>query len=223
MKRTLPRLPARALSIVLVAMVMLADSQARAQDTEAAESPSAVAVLDRLANDTLTPNAYSAAVKLHAKLHTFPFVSMTMRGTTNYQHPGVYKFKFSGFPLVARQFEKLNFDLGDPKAWPERYDVSLVRGDETTAIVRLTPKSSKIVRYIDLTVDSRKGQIRKAQWSRYDNGTLTLQQRYVAVGNNEMVSHLDAQVAIGAIRASLDVDFSDFVVPGSAEAVAATP
>jgi hypothetical protein len=143
----------------------------------------------------------------------FPFIAMTLNGSTAYQRPGIYKFSFQGFPLVARQFEKMNFDLGDPKAWPERYDVARLPDTRAgSAVLRLTPKSSHVVRYIDITVDPSKGHITQAQWSRYDNGTLTLNQCYTQLGSNEVVSRTQAAVAIGAIKANLDIEFGDFVV-----------
>ena len=172
-----------------------------------------MAVLNRLAEDPLTPPCYSAAVTLHVKLRMFPFISMTLHGNSTYERPGQYKFSFRGFPLVARQFEKMDFNLGDPKAWPEKYDVALQpRAADGDTVLRLTPKSSKIVRYIELEVDPEKGHINKAQWSRYDNGTLVLTQHFKTVGSNEMVSQAQAQVAIGAIRANLNIDFANFVI-----------
>ncbi len=208
-----PMIP-RLISIVVTAAVVLtAGPGARAQD-EAAPVPAQVAaVLDRLGADPLTPQSYTAAVTLRVKLRMFPFISMTLNGDSTYERPGQYKFSFRGFPLVARQFEKMDFNLGDPKAWPEKYDVALrPQAADGDTVLRLTPKSSKIVRYIQIEVDPQKGHINKAQWSRYDNGTLVLTQRFAMVGSNEMVSQAQAQVAIGAVRANLNIDFANFVI-----------
>jgi hypothetical protein len=209
----------RLLAIALTAALILGGRPAaRAQD-EAATAPQVAAVLDRLAADPLTPQSYSAAVTLHVKLRMFPFVAMTLNGNSVYQRPGVYRFAFHGFPLVARQFEKMDFNLGDPKAWPEKYDVSLLSGSPNgPSVLRLTPKSSTTVKHIDITVDPSKGHILKAAWARYDKGQLELTQRYAAVGANEMVSQAQVQVAIGAIRANLDIEFANFEVRDQAVA-----
>ncbi|HXP94229.1 MAG TPA: hypothetical protein VN905_12240 [Candidatus Binatia bacterium] len=208
-----PMIP-RLISIVATAAVVLTAGPAvRAQDEAGPLPVQVAAVLDRLAADPLTPPSYAAAVTLRVKLRMFPFISLTLNGNSTYERPGQYKFSFHGFPLVARQFEKMDFNLGDPKVWPEKYDVALqpCAADGDT-VLRLTPKSSKIVRYIQLEVDPQKGHINRAQWSRYDNGTLALTQRFKTVGSNEMVSEAQVQVAIGAIKANLNIDFANFVI-----------
>jgi hypothetical protein len=198
---------------VIVAVFLTAIPPAGAQDEPVQAASQVVAVLDRLAADPLTPQSYTSVVTLHVKLRMFPFITMTLNGSSTYQRPGIYKFSFHGFPLVARQFEKMDFNLGDPKTWPEKYDVALVgAGSNGAQVLRLTPKSSNTVKHIDITVDPAKGHILKAQWARYDRGQLELSQRYATVGQNEMVSQAEAQVAIGAIKAKLNIDFADFVV-----------
>lgn len=215
MNRPLARLskPRFAGILALAAIAVTSSPAVRAQDDVATIAGPVVAVLEQLAADPLTPPSYAAAVTLRVKLRMFPFIGMTLKGNSTYERPGIYKFAFHGFPLVARQFEKMNFNLGDPKRWPEKYDVSLLTqssGGDT--VLRLTPKSSHVVRHIDITVDPAKGHILRAEWSRYDNGKLALTQSFAAVGQNEMVSQAHVRVEIGAIKANLNMDFANFVI-----------
>jgi hypothetical protein len=199
-------------TVISIAVASTMHSSARAQAAAPPIDPQVATILDRLA-DPMSPGGYTAAVKLHVKLRVFPFISMTLNGTTTYQRPGIYEFSFHGFPLVARQFEKMGFDLGDPRAWPQQYDIArLADAGNGDCMLRLTPRASRVTRYIDITVDPAKGHILRARWSRYDNGTLALTEQYTAVGSSEMVSTAQAQVAIGAIRATLSMEFGDFVV-----------
>lgn len=198
-----------------VAVLLLAGERfaAPAQTGPPAPPDEVTALLDRLSANPLTPASYSAAVTMRVKLRTFPFVSLTLRGSSTYARPGSYTFAFHGFPVIARQFERMNFDLGDPKEWPKTFDVSLrSQAPNGDAVLRLTPRASKIVRYVDVEVDANKGHLRRAVWSRFDNGTFVLVEHYANVGKSEVCTNAQAQVAISAIRANLNIEFADFVI-----------
>src|ERR1700689_5223431 len=94
----------------------------------AAQSVSVDETIARLAVDPRTPDAYSASVKLHVKLRVFPFIGLTLNGSTTYKRPGLYHFVFRGVPRVADKFDDMRYDLGNPLAWPERYDIAFAPG-----------------------------------------------------------------------------------------------
>ena len=47
-------------------------------------------IVDSVAARTTSVSSYSANILLHVKLHSFPFLSMTVKGDTTYQQPGQY-------------------------------------------------------------------------------------------------------------------------------------
>lgn len=171
----------------------------------------------RLAADPRTPDAYTANVKLHVKLRVFPFISVTLNGNTTYRRPGLYHFVFRGVPRVAEKFNDLRYDLGNPLAWPEKYDMAFAPGSTSESpVLRLTPKTrTGMVAYLDVTTDAQSGRLLKAVWSRHDGGTITLTQTYETIGTSEIVSHQAAMVDIPHMRAELTAEYAGFTVEPS--------
>jgi len=55
--------------------------------------------------DPRTPEGYSASLELHAKLHSFPFIGLTVHGTSSYRKPGLYHYQLQNLPRIAAKFE----------------------------------------------------------------------------------------------------------------------
>jgi hypothetical protein len=171
----------------------------------------------RLAANPRTPDAYTANVKLHVKLRVFPWISLTLNGNTTYRRPGLYHFVFRGVPRVAEKFDDLRYDLGNPAAWSERYDIAFApESTPESPVLRLTPKTrAGMVSYLDVTTDALSGRLLKAVWSRHDGGKITLTQTYEAIGTSEIVSHQTAMIDIPHMRAELTAEYAGFTVEPS--------
>jgi len=171
----------------------------------------------RLAADPRTPDAYTANVKLHVKLRVFPFIGLTLNGNTTYRRPGLYHFVFRGVPKIADKFDDMRYDLGNPLAWSERYDIAFAPSSTNEApVLRLTPKTrAGMVAYLDVTTDATSGRLLKAVWSRHDGGKITLTQTYQAVGTAEIVSHQTALIDIPHMRAELTAEYDSFNIEPS--------
>jgi hypothetical protein len=170
-------------------------------------------VVARLALGANTPDAYSANVKLHVKLRVFPFISLTLNGKTTYRRPGLYHFVFRGVPKAAEKFDDLRYDLGDPLAWSQRYEVSFAPQSSATApVVRLVPRTPGMVATLDVTADAVAGRLLKAVWTRHDGGTIVLVQTYRPLGSGEIVARQAATISIPHMRAELTADYSEFSV-----------
>src|ERR1700690_1665387 len=85
-------------------------------------------VLARLSTDPRTPEGYSAQLELHVKLHSFPFVGLTVHGTSTERKPGLYHYQLQNLPRVAAKFDDLHYDLGGPSSWTARYDIDMAPG-----------------------------------------------------------------------------------------------
>jgi len=210
----------------LVAAIVLAlsaslSSPASAQEAAPAALPALDLVLARLAADPQTPHEYRANVDLHVKLRVFPFIHLTLHGNSSYRRPGIYHFVFRGVPKAADKFNELNYDLGDPTKWVDRYEIAYApNATATTPIVRLTPKVHGLVKCLDVEVDMAKGHMTKAVWQRFDGGQIVLLQTYLPVGGQEMVAKQTATIDIPHMRADVSAEYADFVVGGI---VATTP
>lgn len=183
----------------------------------AQDAPTPATIVAGLAQNAGMPAAYSADVKLHVKLRMFPFIGVTVRGTSTYRRPGLYHFVFRGFPQAAEKFNDMRYDLGDPLSWPQRYDLALAPQSTVNApVLRLTPRIRGLVATLDVTTDPQAERIVKAVWTRWDGGVITLTQTFSPVGSAQLVSRQVATVDIPHMRAELTADYSDFALDQTA-------
>lgn len=197
-----------ALAVVLTSC--FAGTWARADEPGAAQSQVAT-ILQRLADNPAAPQQYSADVKLHVRLRIFPWISVTLKGSEAYKHPGLYHFVFRGVPKAAEHFSDMAWSLGDPAAWSEKYEVALlqpVAGGKAT--LRLTPKTSGLVKSLDVTVDLASGRLERAVWSRNDGGTIAVTQHYQTVEARDVVAEQHASIRIPHMAADLVATYSNF-------------
>jgi hypothetical protein len=174
-----------------------------------ASGPAAV-VLARLSTDPRTPDGYSAEVVLHVKLRTFPFVGLTVHGSSSYRKPGFYHFQLQNLPRIAAKFDDLRYDLGDPLSWGERYDVTIAPASTgEVPMLRLTPKKPGLVTSLDIETDSKYGRLLKATWKRHDGGTIVLTQTYAALGGGDVVTQQHATIDIPHMRADVTATYSN--------------
>ena len=171
-------------------------------------------ILQRLASNPSAPSQYTANVQVRMHMRGFPWITKTVSGSEVYKHPGFYQFAFKDAPKSLDQLSGLEEDLADPKAWPQRYNVSLLVPVSPTVepVVRLVPKTVKLVKTLDITVDMARAHIDKAVWSRTDGGTITMTQKYNTVASREVVSEQDAAVRIPSMSADVTATYSGFNV-----------
>jgi hypothetical protein len=200
----------------IVTIAVATTCNVNAQDATApAIAPSLQSVLSRLSADPITPREYTANVDLHVKLRVFPFISLTLHGNSSYKRPGLYHFVFRGVPKAAEKFSDLNYDLGDPQKWPDRYAIAFApQSTSEVPVLRLTPKAHGMVKSLDVAYDPAKGHMTHAIWTRFDGGTITLAQTYTTVGESEIVARQAATIDIPHMKADVSADYGAFIVSG---------
>jgi hypothetical protein len=210
----------RVLVAALVASLGLCASPLRADEsapvtavTPTVPTVPAIVLVD-LASSPRTPEGYSAKVELHAKLHSFPFLSVTVHGTSTYRRPGLYHYQLTNLPRIAGKFDDLRYDLGDPTSWGARYDITMAPGSTDEApILRLTPKKAAgMVAYLDIQTDAKHQRMLTATWTRHDGGTIVLTQTYATLGTADVVTAQHATFAIPHMRAELTATYTDLVI-----------
>jgi hypothetical protein len=212
------RLPCRPVRVVaLAAALLLAAGPACAQDAVSAATagagPAPAVVLARLADDPHTPEGYSATLELHAKLRSFPFIGLTVHGTSSYRKPGLYHYQLQNLPRIAAKFDDLHYDLGDPTSWAQRYDIAMApESSDDAPILRLTPKKPGLVMYLDIETDAKRARMLKATWKRHDGGTIVLTQSYTAVGFADVVTQQHATIDIPHMRADVTATYTNIAV-----------
>jgi hypothetical protein len=200
--------------VSLVAALAFLALPAYAED--AAPAPATASpgiVLARLAGDPRTPEGYTATLELHAKMRSFPFIGITVHGTSTYRKPGLYHYQLQNLPRIAAKFDDLHYDLGDPTSWNARYDIALApQSTDEAPVLRLTPKKPGLVIYLDIETDARRGRMLRATWRRHDGGTIELTQTYTAFGAADVVTAQHATIDIPHLRAELTASYTNVTV-----------
>jgi hypothetical protein len=197
-----------AIAAVLVTCASPAFSDEQAAVPNIAGGPAVV--LAALANDPRTPDGYAAAVELHVKLHSFPFIGLTVHGNSTYQRPGQYHYQLQNLPRIAAKFDDLRYDLGDPTSWPVKYDITMApQSTDAMPVLRLTPKHPGQVTMLDIETDAKHARMLKATWMRKDGGTIVLTQTYSAVGPDDVVTGQHAVIDIPYMRAELTATYTN--------------
>jgi hypothetical protein len=205
---------------VLLAGLLLYAGPIRADDIAppaAAVAAAPAIVLARLSTDPRAPEGYSADLELHVKLRSFPFIGLTVHGTSSYRKPGLYHYQLQNLPRIAAKFNDLHYDLGDPETWTARYDIAMSPASTADApVLRLTPKKpGGMVTYLDIETAGKNGQMLKATWKRRDGGSIVLTQTYEAIGSTDVVTAQHATFDIPHMRAELTATYTNVVVDTS--------
>ena len=202
----------------IVAAIVLCAGPLRAQDNlppaSAAPASETELVLARLSTDPRTPEGYSGRLELHVKVHSFPFIGLTVHGSSTYRKPGLYHYQLENLPRIAAKFSDLHYDLGDPVSWQTRYDITPApQSTDEAPVLRLTPKKpAGQVAYLDIEADAKHARLLKATWTRHDGGTIVLTQTYAPLGAADVVTEQHATIDIPHFHAELTARYTNLTI-----------
>jgi hypothetical protein len=209
------------ISAVLVSLLIFGHVGA----AQAKDSPEAQSVVSALIARTDSVRAYTADLSLHVKMHSFPFIGMTFRGSTAYLRPGKFAVTLHTLPEIARAFAKISGDVGDPAGWQTRYDVSIVDTQATPAgliALRLTPRESCQVAYALAYVDMTTKTLQRMEWHYVSGGNIDVDERYAVLNGILISAGQTAEIRMPGIHATASSTLTNIVVQTDIAAVLST-
>lgn len=156
---------------------------------------SAEGLLTRMAE--LNPNlhAFTATLRAHVAMKSFPFLAADLVGTYYYKEPDKNKVVFtSGVPMVADQFDKLYAHIESPSQWQKVYAVTTVSDDGSTTTFKLVPRTAGNIDHIDATVDDAGATVKSMRWNYSNGGYAEMTSHYGNVGGYVVVQSQSAHV-----------------------------
>jgi hypothetical protein len=159
---------------------------------------------------SLNPNlhSYTATMKAHVALTTFPFLSTDIVATYYHKDPDLDKVDVqSGLPMLAQGFSKLYAHIEPPSQWNRVYVVTPGTDDGKTAAFTLVPrKQGNVVRLV-ATVDDGSATIKTLRWEFANGGWASVDQQYTTIQGNIVVTaqtgHVEEPGYTGNIAATL--------------------
>lgn len=155
----------------------------------------ATTLLARMAEVNPNLHAFTATMHAHVVMKSFPFLSADLEGTYYYKEPDKNKVVFtSGVPLVAQQFDKLYAHVDSPSQWQDKYVVTALSDDGTSARFRLVPRKRGNVEEVDATADDKTATVTSMRWRYQNGGYAELTNRYGRVDGNFVVESQSGHV-----------------------------
>lgn len=162
------------------------------------------AVVQALAARTAHVSAYHADLHLHIRMHSFPYIAVRLSGATTYQRPDKYQVQFRSVPALARGYEKVSGDVGDPAGWRRKYDIIFdrpVAAEPHVAVLRLTEKVRGEIDHALAFVDLNTMTVQRMEWFYYHGGHIALDQHYADVDGVLLVDRQEADIAMPTVKA----------------------
>lgn len=158
-------------------------------------SPAEGGLLERMAQVNPELHTFTATLRAHVAMKSFPFLAADLVGTYYYKEPDKTKVVFtSGVPMVAAQFDKLYAHIESPSQWQKVYVVTTVSDDGSTTTFKLVPRTAGNVDHIDATVDDASATVKSMRWNYGNGGYAEMTNRYGNVGGYVVVQSQVAHV-----------------------------
>jgi hypothetical protein len=180
-----------------------------------ANDASARTIVDAVAARTTTVSSYTANISLHVAMHSFPFVRLTISGDTAYQQPGQYSVKMHTLPALAKAFQNVSGDAGDPTVWVRKYDIAVdarAQAQQGQIALRLTQRTRGQIDHAEAFVDIATMTVARMEWFYNNGGHIAIDYHYAPIGSIMMVDRQTAEISMPSIRASATAELSNYAL-----------
>lgn len=156
-------------------------------------------------------HSYTATMRAHVALTTFPFLATDIVATYYHKDPDLDKLDVqSGLPVLAQNFSKLYAHIEPPSQWQRVYVVTPGSDDGKTARFTLVPRKQGNVARIVAVVDDASATVRSLRWTFVNGGSASVEQQYGTVGGNLVVVAQNGHVEEPGYTGNIADTLSDY-------------
>ncbi len=172
------------------------------------------AILARVEERNPSLTSYQGRMHVDLRMTTFPFIRQHLDGTTYYKKPSNYEVVFDKVPPLAKGFDKLFADVGDPANWEKRFAVTYqgerdYQGRKDLEL-RLVQRVRGMIDHETVLVDPNAWAIDSIRYDYYNGGHITMTQTFRQVGGYSMLAEQNAEIAIPYAKAVAHGTYSDY-------------
>ncbi len=165
-------------------------------------------LLARMATINPDLHSYTATVRAHVALTTFPFLATDIVATYYHKDPDLDKLQVtSGLPIIAQSFSRLFAHIEPPSRWNTLYTIAKNADDGKTTNLTLVPRTAGNVKKIEVVVDDASATILTMRWEYENGGWLSMNEHYSEVQGNTMITsqtgHVEEPGYIGDVTTTL--------------------
>lgn len=184
-----------------------------AQDQAPATTDPSV-ILARVMERNPDLSSYHSRLHVDVHLHSFPFLSEHLDGSTYFKRPANYEVVFDHVPSYAKGFEKLYSDVGDPAKWEQRFIITYAGqgtfGNRSDIALHLVQRVRGMIDHETVLIDPNAWTIDQIRYDYYNGGIITMTQHFAQVGGYTMLSSQVADIKIPHVRAVANGTYTDY-------------
>ena len=165
-------------------------------------------LLSRMSTVNPELHSYTATLRAHVALITFPFIATDIVATYYHKDPDLDKLQVtSGLPIIAQNFSKLFGHMEPPSRWNALYTITKSADDGKTTNLTLVPRTPGNVKKIEVLVDDMSATIASMRWMYENGGWVAMNEHYSVVQGATMVTsqtgHVEEPGYIGDVTTTL--------------------
>ncbi|HTD37450.1 MAG TPA: hypothetical protein VK669_08040 [Candidatus Limnocylindrales bacterium] len=172
------------------------------------------AILAKVEERNPSLNTYQGRLHVDLRMTSFPFLMQHLDGTTYYKRPSNYEVVFDRVPPLAKGFDKMFADIGDPANWEKRFHITYegekdYNGRKDLAL-RLVQRVRGMIDHETVLIDPGSWQIDSIRYDYYNGGHITMTQTFREVGGYSMLAEQNAEIAIPYAKAVAHGTYADY-------------
>jgi hypothetical protein len=172
------------------------------------------AILARVEERNPSLNTYQGRMHVDLRMTSFPFIRQHLDGTTYYKKPSNYEVVFDKVPALAKGFDKMFADVGDPANWEKRFVVTYqgerdYQGRKDVEL-KLVQRVRGMIDHETVLVDPSTWTIDSIRYDYYNGGHIVMTQTFRQVGGYSMLAEQNAEIAIPYAKAVAHGTYSDY-------------
>ena len=172
------------------------------------------AILSKVEERNPSLSSYRGRMHVDLRMTSFPFISQHLDGTTYYKKPSNYEVVFDRVPPLAKGFDKMFADIGDPANWQKRFVVTYqgeaeYRGRKDIQL-KLVQRVRGMIDHETVLIDPNSWTIDSIRYDYYNGGHITMTQTFREAGGYSMLAEQDAEIAIPYAKAVAHGSYSDY-------------
>lgn len=171
------------------------------------------ALLTRMAALNPDLHSYTATMRAHVALTSFPFLATDIVANVYHKDPDRNKVEItSGLPMIASQFGKLYPQIEPPARWPDMFTISRAGDDGAHTTYHLVPRKTGNVDRIDVVVDDKTATIASMRWNYANGGTAQMNNTYGTVDGNLVITAQNGTVSEPNYQGTVTASLSDYKI-----------
>jgi len=172
------------------------------------------AILAKIEERNPSLSSYQGRMHVDLRMTSFPFIRQHLDGTAYYKKPSNYEVVFDKVPALAKGFDKMFADVGDPANWEKRFAVTYQGEHDFNGRkdleLRLVQRVRGMIDHETVLVDPSSWTIDSIRYDYYNGGHITMTQTFREVGGYSMLSEQNAEIAIPYAKAVAHGTYSDY-------------